>query len=725
MSADIAQLAVALELQSAQFQAGMEQVQRTFGTADRNSRKLNKSVQQLERGFARIRSVAVGMGSAIAAAFSVRAARQAIEFGDAIGKTADKLGITTTALQEYRAAAELSGVGTSALDMGLQRFTRRLGEAQQGTGVLVKVFEQYGIALSDANGNLKSAEVVLREYANVIGNTTNSSEQLALAFKAFDSEGAALVNMLRNGTEGLDELRKAAQDAGLILSDELVRKSEDLTNKIYLMTSAFRTFSASILIPLVSEVVRVAENFQKFVGALRDGEAAAKALAVAMTVALVPAMLKVAGAVRTITIAMAGNPLGALAVLAAASAAAIIYHWDKVVYFFNYKLPVMWANVELAIYKTNASIARALDEITGFFTDAWYNATKKVVEFINDVNERLSRIGLVKFNPIILDPQEEKRVGGALANAEAHVKRITDELDVMRGAAAEAWAALTPEVVDAPAQIAEQMNKAAVDTAAVAAELEKLRSRAEAIKLQDPLYNFAANMKELNELSTAGLLSWDEYAAAVERLQDSFAKGDNAASEFQKSLESAAGAIGNSMGQAFGDIVTGTAKAKDAFKSLASSVISEIAKMVAKAAAAKIVSSLFGGGGGGGFKFAKGGAGGTTGLPWGVYNSPTFFSGAEKFKAYAKGGVLGEAGPEAIMPLRRDGSGRLGVDAAPVNVNVNNYTSSDVSVTDEGDGNISVTIQKVRRALSTDIARGGNEFSGSFERAYGVKRAGA
>lgn len=46
----------------------------------------------------------------------------------------------------------------------------------------------------------------------------------------------------------------------------------------------------------------------------------------------------------------------------------------------------------------------------------------------------------------------------------------------------------------------------------------------------------------------------------------------------------------------------------------------------------------------------------------GVYDSPQHFTfqGASKF---AKGGVFGEAGPEAIMPLTRDSAGRLGVRA--------------------------------------------------------------
>lgn len=40
-----------------------------------------------------------------------------------------------------------------------------------------------------------------------------------------------------------------------------------------------------------------------------------------------------------------------------------------------------------------------------------------------------------------------------------------------------------------------------------------------------------------------------------------------------------------------------------------------------------------------------------------VYNSPTMF----KFANGGQFGVMGEAGPEAVMPLQRDGSGRLGV----------------------------------------------------------------
>lgn len=72
---------------------------------------------------------------------------------------------------------------------------------------------------------------------------------------------------------------------------------------------------------------------------------------------------------------------------------------------------------------------------------------------------------------------------------------------------------------------------------------------------------------------------------------------------------------------------------------------------------------LFGGGGASAYAglsgglFAKGGTfqTGISGYSNQIVSSPTLF-------AFAKGtGLMGEAGPEAIMPLKKDASGRLGV----------------------------------------------------------------
>lgn len=104
-------------------------------------------------------------------------------------------------------------------------------------------------------------------------------------------------------------------------------------------------------------------------------------------------------------------------------------------------------------------------------------------------------------------------------------------------------------------------------------------------------------------------------------------------------------------------IVNGTGSIEDAFKSMLANIISEVYQQyVAKGAAdvaGNFILSLFSAkgnafGAGGVKMFAKGG----------VVDSPTAFN-------YSGGlGVMGEAGPEAIMPLKRNSQGRLGVEVS-------------------------------------------------------------
>lgn len=97
---------------------------------------------------------------------------------------------------------------------------------------------------------------------------------------------------------------------------------------------------------------------------------------------------------------------------------------------------------------------------------------------------------------------------------------------------------------------------------------------------------------------------------------------------------------------------------------LADFVQDAIARMVAQKAVAKLLEIgdvLFGGGLGGGF--AKGAAfqGGSV-VPFatgGVVSSPTYFP-----MSRGRTGLMGEAGPEAILPLRRGPDGRLGVQSS-------------------------------------------------------------
>jgi hypothetical protein len=110
--------------------------------------------------------------------------------------------------------------------MALQRFTRRAAEAAQGTGEAKDALAQMGIALRDQSGNLRSSEDLLGDVADAFARIEDPAERVRLAFKLFDSEGVALVNLLRGGSDALDGMRERARDLGIVLDEHLVRDAE-------------------------------------------------------------------------------------------------------------------------------------------------------------------------------------------------------------------------------------------------------------------------------------------------------------------------------------------------------------------------------------------------------------------------------------------------------------------------------------------------------------------
>ncbi|QAX77690.1 phage tail tape measure protein [Yersinia hibernica] len=183
-------------------------------------------------------------------------------------------------------------------------------------------------------------------------------------------------------------------------------------------------------------------------------------------------------------------------------------------------------------------------------------------------------------------------------------------------------------------------------------------------------------------------------------------------------------------------LVNGTQSTKEAmsnlFASLSQSIIKNLVDMAAQALiTSTIMQTITGVSGGllGGFMGGASGAAGSasnafsggaySGLSFnakgGVYDSPSLsaYSGqvvsSPTFFAFAKGaGVMGEAGPEAIMPLTRSADGSLGVRAVSSNMPTSSSGGSaapQVYITIDGNGNTSTQSSQGMEQLGSDIGR--------------------
>ncbi len=89
-------------------------------------------------------------------------------------------------------------------------------------------------------------------------------------------------------------------------------------------------------------------------------------------------------------------------------------------------------------------------------------------------------------------------------------------------------------------------------------------------------------------------------------------------------------------------------------------------------------------------------------------------------------GLMGEAGPEAIVPLARSGNGDLGVRSATPNVTVHNHTAAAVDVQQSGDETLIVigrAVQAVEARFARSMATGQGVWSRGVEAGFTTRRS--
>jgi len=230
---------------------------------DKNLKRFDKALGQVKRNMLVAAAAATGLTAGLAKiVYDVGAA------GDAAAKTADKLGIAVEDLQELQFAAKRSGVDVRTLNMALQRMTRRMAEASKDTGEAKDAIKELGL---DAKVLAKQGPAeILMAIAGAMENVTDDSQRLRLAFKLFDSEGVAVVNMLKNGEEGLAQLRQQARSLGYVLSEEAARDAEQFMDGLTDMKAVAGGLRNTIGSALIPEVNRLMRNFQDWYLANRD-----------------------------------------------------------------------------------------------------------------------------------------------------------------------------------------------------------------------------------------------------------------------------------------------------------------------------------------------------------------------------------------------------------------------------------------------------------------------
>ena len=198
---------------------------------------------------------------------AVRGTGDAADRIDTLAKTSQKLGMTLNALTGLRFAGEQTGVSANTMDMALQRMTRRLAEAAQGSGEAKDAIKQLGL---DAQQLAQmSPDKAFLEVTRAMKSVQQPSEKLRLAFKLFDSEGVALVNTMNAGADGIEEYMKKAEELQGITAEDAAKFEafKNASNELSKAMEGLWQEIGIVLLPVLTDLLGI---FKDIIAAVKD-----------------------------------------------------------------------------------------------------------------------------------------------------------------------------------------------------------------------------------------------------------------------------------------------------------------------------------------------------------------------------------------------------------------------------------------------------------------------
>ena len=269
--ATIRSLTVALRANTGPFKKKM----RTAGKVVKDfSATIARSAMRLAKWGAAIGAAAIAIGAVF-----IKKAMNAI---DVVAKLSDRTGAATEDLMRLSHAAKITGMSQEDMFKSIEMFTRRLGEARQGTGEAIRALEGLGLS-ADALATMPLPDAIAI-ISDRMRRSATQADKAAVAYQLFGRSGQKMLNLLQLGRDEFKSLTADADRLGLTFSRFDAAQVEKANDALTEMRAVITGIWQKIAIELAPVVKAMSKTFTEWA---TKGEGIGVAIAKAIRGALV------------------------------------------------------------------------------------------------------------------------------------------------------------------------------------------------------------------------------------------------------------------------------------------------------------------------------------------------------------------------------------------------------------------------------------------------------
>lgn len=230
-----------------------------------------KDAKSAEGGFSVLKGALADLASkAVSAGIDAlkefgAAAKEAVlntaEYGDAVQKNSQKVGLSYEAYQKWDYAMQLAGTSMDKMGAGMKKLTTSVDSAINGSSSAAANFERLGISVDDLAG--KSREDIFGMVVTQLQNVSDETEKAALANKFFGKSGTDLIPLLNQTAEETQNAIQQAEEYGMVMGDDAVDASADFQDALTLLNGTVdglkRTLAGEFLAGLTDVITGLAD----------------------------------------------------------------------------------------------------------------------------------------------------------------------------------------------------------------------------------------------------------------------------------------------------------------------------------------------------------------------------------------------------------------------------------------------------------------------------------
>ena len=196
------------------------------------------------------------IGFAAAVTGVIALTRSAVNFFDAIGKGAERVGTTAETFSTLVFAAATADATTEDLETALARLAKTTGDVRRGVGENVDAFKELGISSDDLKG--KDTGQIFALLAERLGRLPGDADKTRLALEILGRGGAKLIPLMNDIAErGFAAVTQEAAAFNAIVGGESVAAAKAINDNLKLVELSGKNLARSFVADFLPEVKNI------------------------------------------------------------------------------------------------------------------------------------------------------------------------------------------------------------------------------------------------------------------------------------------------------------------------------------------------------------------------------------------------------------------------------------------------------------------------------------